>query len=272
MYAVSSVNEGKYRVLADSLARAFKGAPRSMEPIQIGKPAKGGNEASVRNAPLNNAIVDPGARAAPRDPVRAKGVDARQQLTELKRLQAERAAHREAAQQAQLARIASEVEQALAGLLAEDLIIVRRTEFWLEIEIRSDMLFASGSAELEPAAREAIDRLAEILSRFPNPIRVEGHTDDRPISTSVYPSNWELSAARAATVVKRMAEHGVSPTRMSVLGFGEWHPVAPNDTEEGRRRNRRVTVVVLAEVGEQRVAESRAVDVLRAASIDGEAP
>ena len=91
--------------------------------------------------------------------------------------------------------------------------------------------------------------LAVTLGKYPNPLRVEGHTDNRPISTRYYPSNWELSAARAASVVHRFARGGLSPARLSVIGFGEFRPAQPNDTAAGRNTNRRVIIVILAGEG-----------------------
>jgi chemotaxis protein MotB len=119
---------------------------------------------------------------------------------------------------------------------------------WLEIEINADILFPSGAGEFAPAAEPVLDKLAEVLKPFPNPIRVEGHTDDRPIRTAAFPSNWELSAARAASVVHQFMRQGVDPLRLEIVGFGEFHPRQGNDTTEGRNANRRVVVLVLEEV------------------------
>src|SRR6202034_1409159 len=83
---------------------------------------------------------------------------------------------------------------------------------------------------------------------FPNPVRVEGHTDNRPIKTASYPSNWELSAARAASVVHEFTKVGIDPLRLEIVGFGEFHPRQTNDTVEGRNANRRVSILVLEAV------------------------
>ena len=110
----------------------------------------------------------------------------------------------------QLERVADELEQALQALIDADLVAVRRQEFWLEVEVRTDILFPSGVAILSEKAFPALDALAQTLAKYPNPVRVEGHTDDRPINTTLFPSNWELSSARAASVVHRFSKHGVS--------------------------------------------------------------
>jgi len=149
-----------------------------------------------------------------------------------------------------LVRIKREVEQAMQGLIAQNLIVVRRKSTFLEIEIKTDILFASGVAQVSPLARPVLLKLGQILQPFDNPLRVEGHTDNLPIATAAYPSNWELSSARAASVVHVLLDAELTPGRLSVGGFGEYHPVAANDSAEGRNANRRVVLVVLAGEGE----------------------
>ena len=136
----------------------------------------------------------------------------------------------------------------MQALIDAKLVTVRRENMWLEIEINTDILFPSGagiSYRRGPGARQA---RRQCSSRFPNPIRVEGHTDDRPIRTAAFPSNWELSAARAASVVHEFTKVGIDPLRLEIVGFGEFHPRQPNDTVEGRNANRRVAILVLEEV------------------------
>jgi chemotaxis protein MotB len=141
-----------------------------------------------------------------------------------------------------------QVQDAMQALIEAKLVTVRRENMWLEIEINADILFPSGAGEFAPAAEPVLDKLAEVLKPFPNPIRVEGHTDDRPIRTAAFPSNWELSAARAASVVHQFMRQGVDPLRLEIVGFGEFHPRQSNDTNDGRNANRRVVVLVLEEV------------------------
>jgi chemotaxis protein MotB len=125
-------------------------------------------------------------------------------------------------------------------------VVMRRTEFWIEVEIKTDILFPSGSAHLAPYAVDVIERLAGALAPFPNPIRVEGHTDNKSINTVAFYSNWELSAARAGSVVRVLQARGVTPDRLAVIGYGEQRPIQSNDTEQGRNANRRVVVVILS--------------------------
>ncbi|MBD3258579.1 OmpA family protein [candidate division GN15 bacterium] len=120
------------------------------------------------------------------------------------------------------------------------------TERGLVIHIVESALFSEGSATLQPRAMEVLDLIADQLTGRPNHIRIEGHTDDRPIQTPIYPSNWELSSARATTVVRYYVEnHDIPPDRVSALGYGEFRPVKANTTPENRSRNRRVDIVIL---------------------------
>jgi chemotaxis protein MotB len=139
----------------------------------------------------------------------------------------------------------------MSGLVKKNLVVVRRKQSWIEVEIRTDILFPSGSARLAPNAIDIIRRLAAVLARFPNPIRVEGFTDNVPIRTVQFYSNWELSAARAGSVVHVLADRGVASDRLAVVGFGEQHPVASNGNAQGRNANRRVTVVILSTGADQ---------------------
>jgi chemotaxis protein MotB len=114
------------------------------------------------------------------------------------------------------------------------------------INLPQDILFASGSADLGREGRETLSEIASVLSEFEDrTFQVEGHTDDDPISTARFPSNWELSAGRALSVVKLLVERGVSPTLVSGAAYGEFQPVATNETEEGQRLNRRIEIVML---------------------------
>jgi chemotaxis protein MotB len=114
------------------------------------------------------------------------------------------------------------------------------------INLPQDILFASGSADLGAQGRETLAEIASVLSEFDDrKFQVEGHTDDDPISTAQFPSNWELSAGRALSVVKLLVDRGVSPELVSGAAFGEFQAVATNETAEGKRLNRRIEIVML---------------------------
>jgi chemotaxis protein MotB len=260
MYSISSVNAGKYRVLSDSLYAAFRGEPRTLEPIQVGH-KRAGSGADIKVSIVQQAILkgQPRALLAPvplamstpipnalnQNNIPPTGDD---NGVKAATGPAQDAAHAAQAQAAaiMLTRVADDVTKAMAGLVKKKLVVVRRKQSWIEVEIRTDILFPSGSARLAPSAIDIIRRLAAVLARFPNPVRVEGFTDDVPIRTMQFYSNWELSAARAGSVVHVLSDRGVASDRLAVVGFGEQHPVASNLTSQGRNANRRVTVVILS--------------------------
>jgi chemotaxis protein MotB len=240
MYAMSSVNEGKFRVLSDAMIAAFNGAPKSMQPVNIGEPeqGKGGDKPLVGITPtaLIKVKVQPiNPSPEPIVPAIVPAQDA----------------------SASLIRMERQVQDAMRALIDAKLITVRRENMWLEIEINTDILFPSGSGAFSTAAEPVLDKLAEVLKPFPNPIRVEGHTDDRPIHTGAFPSNWELSAARAASVVHQFTKQGIDPLRLEIVGFGEFHPRQANDSNEGRNANRRVAVLVLEAVSPSETTTAR---------------
>lgn len=204
MYAISSVNEGKYRVVSDSLNAAFRGTSTVPEPIQVGE-----RSATSLASPVVQIDSDKEARLLAMRPM------------------------------------ATQLESAMRPLIAQDMVDVHSGDGFVEVAIRSDLLFASGVAQLSTDAQPVIRLLGETLHEFPNDIRVEGHTDNVPIRNSQFQSNWELSAARAANVVHLLTESGVNPKRLSVLAFGEYRPVLPNATADGRNANRRVVLTVM---------------------------
>lgn len=239
MYAVSSVNEGKYRVMAEALAEAFGGPPRSLQPIQVGKIQKDSDPSPIKELTSRQQTIVPAMGGGMRG---LNMVDTPQKKTP-GRVQSRAQLTGRAA--AQLRSIENEINQALVALIEKELVVVRRTTLTLEIEIKADILYPSGSAQLTGEARPIIERVADIIAPHNNPLRVEGHTDNLPISTLVFPSNWELSAARASSVLHLFVEQGVDPRRMSIQGHGEYKPVGDNRTEQGRNSNRRVVIVIM---------------------------
>ncbi len=133
--------------------------------------------------------------------------------------------------------------------LTPDAITLRTSPAGLVVSIHEAGFFSSGSAELHP---EALELLRTVAASLPHhPIRVEGHTDNRPIHTQQFATNWELSTARAAMIARLLiAENAADPTTISAAGYAEFHPVADNDTEAGRTRNRRVDIVLLKSANE----------------------
>lgn len=136
--------------------------------------------------------------------------------------------------------------QALIELLqplksAADIDVTERT---IRVRLRDGLLFPTSSAALDPRAAATLGELAAVLRQIPNDVLVEGHTDDVPVVSGPYRTNWELSVGRAASVIRLLTADGVPPARLIAAGYGPYHPLAPNDAD-GRPRNRRVEVVIL---------------------------
>jgi len=221
MYSISSVNEGKYRVLSDSMVAAFRDPARSLEPVQVGDLMRSpvqSEEMPDRNKPTIEVFKMP----QPAEQHEPEGVD-------------------ESVQE-----LADSIEASMADLVDDGLIQVRRDKRWIEVEIKSSILFDSGSAGLSAPSAPVLKKLADRFKGLDNVIHVEGFTDNVPINNFEYLSNWELSAARAASVVHLFTRLGIRPKRLAAIGYGEFRPVASNDTADGRARNRRVVLVIMS--------------------------
>lgn len=224
MYSVSQVNEGKYRVMSDSLVNAFKNTPTVTTPIapalRIDASTKGASSAAQALALKQTIFV------RKTDPI----IEARQkQQTE------------------KMKGIATDILKAMEPLVKEGQVRVSQSVHGIAIEINASVLFASGQASLEPGSVKALRAVGRVLAQVPNDVQVEGFTDNTPINTVAFPSNWELSTARASSVVRLFAESGAPPERLVAVGYGEFRPVDTNSTPEGRARNRRVTIMILSE-------------------------
>lgn len=242
MYSVSSVNEGKYRVLSDSLTAAFRAPPKSAELVQLGERVEGtGTSVPMQGIPSLIALPIPQLPEPQMNPDR----ETETLIPESKLAEDVKKAGNIEGVDTHIQRIADEIVTAMGSLIEDDLINIRRDKRWLEVEIKSSILFPSGSSRLAPAAFSMMKPLAEILAKFPNPVHVEGFTDNVPIHTVQFLSNWELSAARAASVVHLFTDYGVAPDRMAAIGYGEYKPISDNVTPEGRARNRRVVLVIM---------------------------
>ncbi|MBU3696405.1 flagellar motor protein MotD [Dechloromonas sp.] len=214
MYAISSVNEGKYRVLSNSLVNAFKNT--------TGQP--GGQPISViQGAP----VLPPKPIAKPERLPDTKKTD---------ELKAER--------RSKMKNVADEIMDALQPLVAQGKVRLLETSRGVTIEINDSILFPAGQAKLQVASINAMMAIAQVLSSSDFPITIEGHTDNIPISTPQFPSNWELSAMRATTVLRLFNEGGVGAERLTAIGYGETRPIETNTSLEGRARNRRVSILI----------------------------
>lgn len=210
MYAISSVNEGKYRVLSDSLVSAFRNVtitPGGPVVVVAGRsPAETVKQVVVREDP--------------------KQSEARQQ------------------QRQKMRNVAKDIFAVLAPLVQQGKVRVLETSRGVTIEINDSILFAPGQAQLEATSVKAMRAVGDVLANTDFPITIEGHTDNIPIKTPQFPSNWELSAVRATTVLRLFVDNGVVPEHLTAIGYGDTRPVEPNDSVEGRARNRRVSILI----------------------------
>jgi chemotaxis protein MotB len=159
-----------------------------------------------------------------------------------------------AAREEQLAARTAEVEQLrgtyeglvadLEAELAAGQIEITQLREGLQLDLAQDILFPSGSPEVNAGGRAVLGKVAERVREMPYLVIVQGHTDDVPISTERFPSNWELAAARASRVVRILAQQGVNEARLSAVSFASYRPRAPNDSSEGRARNRRIEITL----------------------------
>jgi chemotaxis protein MotB len=248
MYAVSSVNAGKYRVLSDALSAAFRGAPRSPQAISVGQsPADISDSLPITEV---NRMFTAGMPAYMRMPLpQAAGTVRTGQPTpgsaDPRDAQNNQREQYEMARNAELDGVEADVSNSLTSIATNNNVQVTRHGDNIEVQISTDILFGSGEAQLASRALVALGGLAEALKQWPNRLRVIGHTDNRPISTARFQSNWELSAARAASVVRLFGARGINAKRMAVIGYGEFAPLQPNTTPAGRNANRRVVIVIL---------------------------
>ncbi|NHZ42987.1 flagellar motor protein MotD [Massilia aquatica] len=207
MYAISVVNEGKYKVFSVSLGDAFGG--------------KDQKTASVASSDVPQLIVLP-------DPLVKRRAEAMRREKE------------------RLTQLAQKLTSTLAPLVREGKVRVTQNSRGVSVEINASVLFDPGDAALTPESDQALRALAVLLKDDPHAVQVEGHTDPTPIRNALFPSNWELSAVRASSVVRLFIDSGVAPERLTAVGHGANIPVASNATPEGRARNRRVAVTILS--------------------------
>ncbi|MGC8119380.1 flagellar motor protein MotD [Marinobacter sp. VGCF2001] len=215
MYSVSSVNEGKYKVLSETFTGVFNAPQRSLQPVAVG-------EQPVR-APEQDRqdVIAPPVAEAPRN----SELDARDRAEALRSM-------------------ANQLAMEFDELITQGVVSLETSSEWIELNLPNSMLFSSGDAEPHYDSFEVIEKIAGVLKGRDNAVKVEGFTDNQPIRTSRFPSNWELSTARAAAVARMLMMEGVEPERLAAVGYGQYQPVARNDTEEGRRRNRRVVLLI----------------------------
>ena len=220
LYALSKVDEGKYKIFGSSLIFAF-GAASLSKPMSDDTSKTG-----VKNDQemLFKLLVD--RRNA--------------RLAEQLRKQNE-----------VMQAMVKNLNEVMAPLVKSDMVSVTQTQRGVVLDINASALFDPGEATLQKNAARTLAAVAKVLESGTDAIEVEGHTDDVPIFTPQFPSNWELSAARASSVVRLFIDQGVVAERLRAVGLASYHPISTNDTPEGRTRNRRVSVIIVAPVIER---------------------
>jgi chemotaxis protein MotB len=236
MYSISSVNEEKYKRLTESLDSAFSNTDTQTQkstlnsnPVPIEMPFTAVQPLLLDkpNAPFKPIVLEHQTPAE---------IEKKRELSEeiLK-------------ERRQLKKVSDQLEIALGTFVDENLVSVKRNDYWIELEMNSELLFLSGEATLSKKALPVLKEISQVINALPNAVNVEGHTDNIPIDTLKFPSNWDLSSARATSVVQEFVKEGINPTRLSAIGYGEFHPIGDNDVEEGRFKNRRVTLVLMSQ-------------------------
>jgi chemotaxis protein MotB len=221
MYAISSVNEGKYRVLSDAINSAFRNVPGTTAGAM-----------QVVNTTQSSQMIAP-PQIKPSSP----------KAEELKRKNRER-----------MRNMAQQLMAALNPLVKSGQVRVTENALGITLDIDASVLFESGQATLDEKAIVVLANVGRILAGSDFPITVEGHTDNAPINSVLFPSNWELSVVRASSVVRLFIENGVDARLLTATGFADQRPVASNDTPEGRQRNRRVAITIQSQVPDEGVA------------------
>lgn len=211
MYAISSVNEGKYRVMSEAIVSAFHNEPG----------VTSGEMMVVR--PQTKATA---ALSLPPVPARIKTESTQQ------------------AKKDRMRSLAKALNQALAPLSAQGKVRLTEGAMGITVDIDANSLFSPGEARLSLGAVRALGEVGRVLAASDFPIMVAGHTDNVPISTPQFPSNWELSAARAASVVRLFIDTNVDPRRLTATGYADQRPLEDNATPEGRQKNRRVAITI----------------------------
>ncbi len=246
MYSISSVNEGKYKVLTNSLEAVFSNTPKQISPIILSEYEKNAI------ASVDRVLVLP----LPRTDSTEENEQSSVMITPVTALEpvlstplptispSEPTLSVQTASEKAFKNILAQLQQDLSELIAGDVLSVHTNDQWIEVDIKSSILFASGQANSNASAQVIIEKIAQVLAGYENAIQVEGFTDNVPIETSQYPSNWELSAARAAAIVRLLAESSINPQRLAAVGYGEFQPIGDNTTESGRQKNRRVVLVI----------------------------
>ena len=227
MYASSTINQKKYDALSNSLMTAFAPLQITEGEGKLDMKVKGDGEIAGTQTEQSPILIDPLG------------------LTKLKREMA-------LAKREKMNRLEKDLTKALNPLIQDGKISVIQSSKGIRIDIIDSYLFSPGSAAVtSPAALQTLAEIVPILAKGDQAIDIEGHTDNQPINTKVFNSNWELSAIRATTVLNILSQKGISESRLSATGFGSSRPISSNETAAGKAKNRRVSILLLRDPGQQ---------------------
>ncbi|MHB1650921.1 MAG: flagellar motor protein MotB [Desulfitobacteriaceae bacterium] len=233
LYSISKVDATKFQAIADSLSKALGGGtparmdiadhPAGPKLLTSGNPPVQSKDSSTQKGTQNPPASN--NQAAANDKQGQGNIDQENLTIEV---------------------IKAKLDKFAADNHIQTTLVSSIEERGLVVSIQDTLLFDSGSATITPRARQILTKISAVLASAPNYIKVEGHTDNLPIHTPQFPSNWELSVLRATNVVQILiTEGGIPADHLSATGYGEYRPIAANDTEAGRSINRRVDLVIL---------------------------
>lgn len=209
MYAMSNVDAQKFKAVADALSNSLGGSRPAMVEIATNPNGPSALETGLKD---NQSDLNNGAAAR---------------------------------ETASIQEIKAKIDKFAEDNNIQTKLVSSVEERGLVVSIQDTLLFESGQATVTPYAQQVLEKVSTVLSTTPNYIKVEGHTDNLPINTPQFPSNWELSSARATNVLEIMIHQGITPRQLSAVGYGEYRPTAPNLTEVDRAKNRRVDLIIL---------------------------
>ncbi|ODA42542.1 flagellar motor protein MotB [Desulfosporosinus sp. BG] len=233
LYSMSKVDAEKFQAVAESLNKALGGGtPAKIElasnPVgpslfQAGTPSAKTTAPGKGTDPNNTTYTDPATNGENKNAGQGNFDAEKMSIDAIK---------------AKLDKFAAD-----NGIQAT--LVTSIEERGLVVSIQETLLFDSGSAVITPHARAILEKVSTVLAAAPNQIKVEGHTDNLPIHTAQFPSNWELSVIRATNVVQILQSDGINPNQLSATGYGEYRPISSNNTDAGRSRNRRIDLIIL---------------------------
>ena len=233
MYAIAISKNEDFQILSDSLEQVFEKSARQQQ--QVGTGVNGTGILTDRVSPENDILYGESIRKDEQGP---ELLDGQSETSNIKKKHLGKP----------LDSLLTKLQSALIDEIRDGEASLELHQDWLIIELSSGMLFSSGSAVAQQRAKQVVGLVKDIIAPVDNYIRVRGYTDNEGIRNEMFRSNWELSVARATSVLAELESLGINPARMAIEGYGQYSPFASNDTEQGRAENRKV-VVALSKYG-----------------------